>query len=48
MLFRSDLDVLAPLSAQFGPLVTEVAGGLDEVPEGATSMAFRRTVVSNV
>lgn len=47
-IYGFDLGVLAPLGAEFGPLVSEVAGGLDEVPQGATSMAFRRTVVSNV
>ena len=47
-IYGFDLDALAPLAAEFGPSVSDVAGGLDEVPKGATSMAFRRTVVSNV
>ena len=40
--------MLAPLAAEFGPEVAAVAAGLDRVPEGAHSMAFRQTVVSNV
>ena len=47
-IYGFDLDVLDPLAAEFGPEVSEVAAGLDRVPDGATSMAFRQTVVSNV
>ncbi|MFA5885851.1 MAG: amidohydrolase family protein [Acidimicrobiia bacterium] len=43
-----DLDALAPLAAACGPEVAAVAAGLDRVPEGARSMAFRQTVISNV
>ncbi len=43
-----DLDVLAPLAAEFGPEVDVVAAGLDKVPEGARSMAFRPSVITNV
>jgi predicted TIM-barrel fold metal-dependent hydrolase len=43
-----DLDVLAPLAAEFGPGVDEVAAGLDKVPVGATSLAFRDRGTVNV
>jgi predicted TIM-barrel fold metal-dependent hydrolase len=43
-----DLDLLAPLAARCGPLVSEVTGGLDVVPEGATSLAFREHMTTNV
>jgi predicted TIM-barrel fold metal-dependent hydrolase len=43
-----DLDALAPLAARVGPGVHAVEAGLDQIPDGATSMAFRKTVVSNV
>jgi predicted TIM-barrel fold metal-dependent hydrolase len=43
-----DLDVLAPIAARVGPEVEVVAAGLDRVPDGATSMAFRPSVVTNV
>jgi hypothetical protein len=43
-----DLAFLEPLAAKHGPRVDAVAGGLDAVPEGATSLAFRDRVVSNV
>jgi predicted TIM-barrel fold metal-dependent hydrolase len=43
-----DLDLLAPLAARCGPLVSEVMGGLDVVPEGATSLAFREHMTTNV
>jgi len=43
-----DLDQLAPLAAQYGPLVSEVMEGLDTVPEGATSLAFRDRATVNV
>ena len=39
---------LAPLAAQFGPTVEAVAGGLDAVPAGATSLAFRPQATLNV
>ena len=43
-----DLDKLAPIAAECGPLVSDIDAGLDHVPEGARSMAFYKTVVSNV
>ena len=43
-----DLDALAPLAAGFGPGVDAVAAGLDAVPEGATSLAFRERPPLNV
>ena len=43
-----DMDALAPLAARFGPGVEEVAAGLDAVPEGATSLAFRERPPLNV
>lgn len=47
-LYGFDLERLAPIAAAVGPPVDEVAAGLDLVPEGAQSLAFRRSVVSNV
>jgi predicted TIM-barrel fold metal-dependent hydrolase len=47
-IYGFDLDALAPLAAQHGPLVHDIDAGLDRVPEGARSMAFYKTVVSNV
>ena len=43
-----DLARLEPLAAEYGPEVDVVAAGLDAVPEGATSLAFREQVVTNV
>ena len=43
-----DLDQLAPLAAQFGPSVSEVMAGLDAIPDGAQSMAFRDQAPANV
>ena len=43
-----DVARLAPLAEQFGPTVDEVAAGLDAVPEGAASMAFREHAPANV
>lgn len=43
-----DLQALEPLARDHGPLVDQVAAGLDEVPAGATSLAFRERVVTNV
>jgi predicted TIM-barrel fold metal-dependent hydrolase len=43
-----DLAALAPLAARFGPTVEEVAGGLDAVPAGATSLAFRPQATLNI
>ncbi|MBM3672242.1 MAG: amidohydrolase [Actinobacteria bacterium] len=43
-----DLDFLAPIAATCGPEVDVVAGGLDKVPAGATSMAFRDERIRNV
>ena len=34
--------------AQHGPVVSEVMSGLDEVPKGATSLAFMERATSNV
>jgi hypothetical protein len=47
-IYGFDLDVLAPVAAQHGPRVSDIDAGLDRVPEGARSMAFYKTVVSNV
>ena len=41
-----DLDVLQPLADQFGPSVDEVAAGLDAIPDGAQSFAFRERVTA--
>ena len=43
-----DLDELNPLAEQFGPRVDAVMAGLDAVPEGAASMAFREHAPANV
>lgn len=43
-----DLDFLAPIAATCGPEIDVVAGGLDKVPVGATSMAFRDQRIRNV
>ena len=43
-----DLAFLEPLAAQHGPVVSEVMSGLDEVPKGATSLAFMERATSNV
>ncbi len=43
-----DLDRLAPLAAQYGPVVSEVFHGLDVTPTGATSLAFRDHMTTNV
>jgi len=43
-----DLSLLEPLAAEHGPRVDVVAGGLDKVPEGATSIAFRERHILNV
>ncbi|GMU77482.1 MAG: hypothetical protein AMXMBFR46_02820 [Acidimicrobiia bacterium] len=47
-IYGFDLDTLAPLAAQVGPEVDAVAAGLDRVPDGAQSLAFRPSVVRNV
>lgn len=47
-IYGFDLDELRPLADRYGPTVDEVMGGLDRVPEGATSLAFLDRVVSNV
>ena len=36
------LDALAPLAAQFGPTVAEIAVPLDQIPADATSPGFHR------
>jgi hypothetical protein len=43
-----DVELLAPLAERFGPTVDEVMGGLDEIPDGAESMAFRNHAPANV
>ena len=43
-----DLSVLDPIAAVCGPRVDAVADGLDAVPAGATSLAFRDVRVQNV
>jgi hypothetical protein len=47
-LYGFDLAQLEPLGAVHGPRVDVVAAGLDAVPAGATSLAFRDNVISNV
>ena len=39
---------LAPLAERFGPRVDDVMEGLDVVPDGAASMAFRQHAPANV
>ena len=39
-LYGFDLDALAPLAAEHGPTVEQVATPLTEIPKGATSPAF--------
>jgi predicted TIM-barrel fold metal-dependent hydrolase len=43
-----DVAFLTPLAERFGPTVAEVMGGLDEIPAGAESMAFRNHAPANV
>jgi predicted TIM-barrel fold metal-dependent hydrolase len=43
-----DLAFLEPIAAEQGPPVEVVAGGLDKLPVGATSLAFRDQRVRNV
>jgi predicted TIM-barrel fold metal-dependent hydrolase len=43
-----DLAALAPVAAEVGPTVAEVDAGLAAVPEGATSLAFREHMTTNV
>jgi predicted TIM-barrel fold metal-dependent hydrolase len=43
-----DLDVLAPIAARVGPVVAEVASGLDRVPDGVTSPAFNDHMIPTV
>jgi predicted TIM-barrel fold metal-dependent hydrolase len=47
-LYGFDLELLDPIAAECGPRVDVVAAGLEKVPDGATSLAFRKSVVSNV
>jgi hypothetical protein len=47
-IYGFDLDRLDALAATCGPEVDAVAAGLDRVPEGAQSLAFRPSVVRNV
>ena len=43
-----NLSALQPLAAQFGPLVSEVASGLDVIPDGVTSPAFQERMIATV
>jgi len=43
-----DLEFLDTLAARVGPTVEEVRNGLDAVPEGAASLAFREHAPANV
>ena len=43
-----DLDELDPLAERFGPTVDDVQAGLDAMPDGAASMAFRDHAPANV
>ncbi len=47
-MYGFDLDALAGIAARVGPAVDDVTAGLDGVPEGATSMAFRERPPMNV
>ncbi len=47
-IYGFDLEVLAPLAAVHGPLVSEVAAGLDAIPDGVTSPAFSPRMVPTV
>jgi predicted TIM-barrel fold metal-dependent hydrolase len=47
-IYGFDLEALAPVADRCGPTVAEVMGGLDEVPAGATSLAFRDRMTTNV
>jgi hypothetical protein len=39
-IYGFDLDALAPIAAEVGPSVAEVAAGLEVIPDGVTSPAF--------
>ena len=43
-----DLELLAPIAERCGPGIEEVAAGLDAVPAGASSLAFRERPPLNV
>lgn len=47
-LYGFDLSLLEPLAARFGPPVDDVAAGIDSVPAGARSLAFRDRPPMNV
>jgi predicted TIM-barrel fold metal-dependent hydrolase len=47
-IYGFDLPRLEPLAARFGPSVSEVAAGLDAIPEAAASMAFKPHAPANV
>jgi hypothetical protein len=47
-IYGFDLAKLEPIAAACGVLVSDVDAGLDRVPDGARSMAFYKSVVSNV
>lgn len=47
-IYGFDLDVLAPIAAKCGPTVESVMAGLEAIPEGATSLAFREGLTTNV
>jgi hypothetical protein len=48
LVYGFDLEALAPVAARCGPGLDEVAAGLEAVPEGATSLAFRERPPLNV
>ncbi len=47
-LYGFDLEFLDTLAARVGPTVAEVTNGLDAVPDGAASLAFREHAPANV
>jgi hypothetical protein len=46
--YHFDLTALEPLAAQFGPSASEVASGLDVIPDGVTSPAFQERMIATV
>jgi predicted TIM-barrel fold metal-dependent hydrolase len=48
VVYGFDLPALEPIAARCGPRILDVARGLDVVPEGATSLAFRDRPPINV
>ncbi len=47
-LYGFAMDALAPLAAEYGPRTDDVMEGLDAVPAGATSLAFRDSMTLNL